>query len=97
MESNINYITKRKSGIYKVLDTCKDEKNNAVIGENVMLYDATNCVVKNPTNKLIVAQGLEDYIVVESDDALLICKKKDEQQIRQFVNDVKLQKGNDFI
>ena len=41
-------------------------------------------------------QGLDGYIVVESDDILLICKKEDEQQIKTFVNDVKMEKGEDF-
>jgi mannose-1-phosphate guanylyltransferase len=44
-----------------------------------------------------VMQGLEDYIVVESDGILLICKKEDEQQIRTFVNDVKIKKGEKFV
>jgi mannose-1-phosphate guanylyltransferase len=34
---------------------------------------------------------------VEADNILLICRKTDEQQIRQFVNDVKLQKGERFV
>ncbi len=42
-------------------------------------------------------QGLEDYIVVESDGVLMICKKQDEQQIRNFVNDVKVNKGEKFV
>ena len=42
-------------------------------------------------------EGLEDYIVVESDGILLICKKQDEQQIRNFVNDVRVQKGERFV
>jgi mannose-1-phosphate guanylyltransferase len=37
-----------------------------------------------------VIQGLKDYIVVESEKVLLVCKKQDEQQIRQFVADVML-------
>jgi len=40
---------------------------------------------------------LDDYIVVESDGILLICKKEDEQQIRTFVNDVKVTKGDKFV
>jgi mannose-1-phosphate guanylyltransferase len=45
----------------------------------------------------VVLQGLEDYIVVESDGVLMVCKKQDEQQIRNFVNDVKVQKGDKFV
>ena len=75
----------------------QDEKKNAVIGRNVLLYDSSNCFVNMPKDKLVVLQGLDDYIVVESDNTLLICRKADEQQIRQFVNDVKLKKGERFV
>lgn len=74
-----------------------DTNKNAVVGKNVMIYDSKNCIVNVSKNKLVVMQGLEDYIVVESDEILLICKKEDEQQIRTFVNDVKIQKGDKFI
>jgi mannose-1-phosphate guanylyltransferase len=75
----------------------QDDHQNAVVGKNVMLYDSKNCIVNVPKDKLVVMQGLEDYIVVESDGILLICKKEDEQQIRTFVNDVKVAKGEKFI
>lgn len=77
---------------------CKqDEQGNAVVGNNVMLYNAKNCIVNVPKDKLVILQGLEDYIVIESDGILLVCKKSEEQQIRQFVNDVKAKKGNKFV
>lgn len=75
----------------------KNESGNAIIGNSVMVYDSKNCIVNMPDEKLVVMQGLEDYIVVESDNILLICRKKDEQQIRQFVNDVKVEKGDKYI
>jgi len=75
----------------------KDKQHNAIIGKNVMLYDSKNCIVQVPSDKLIVLQGLEDYIVVESEGVLMICKKQDEQQIRNFVNDVKVNKGEKFV
>lgn len=74
----------------------KDENNNAVVGKHAMLYDSKNCIINVPDDKLVVIQGLDDYIVSEADNALLICKKSQEQQIRKFVNDVKLQKGERF-
>jgi mannose-1-phosphate guanylyltransferase len=74
-----------------------DKQHNAIIGKNVMHYDSKNCVVHVPKDKLVVIQGLEDYIVVESDGVLMICKKQDEQQIRNFVNDVKVKKGERFV
>ena len=75
----------------------KDGDGNAVVGKHVMLYDSKNCVVHVPANKLVVIEGLDDYIIVESDNILLICKKQDEQQIRTFVNDVKVAKGEKFV
>jgi mannose-1-phosphate guanylyltransferase len=75
----------------------KNEQGNAVIGKNVIMYDSYNCIVNMPNDKLVVLQGLEDYIVVESGHVLLVCKKQDEQQIRQFVNDVKIEKGEHFV
>lgn len=74
-----------------------DAQANAVVGKNVMLYDSKNCIVNVPKDKLVVMQGLDDYIVVESDGILLICRKEDEQQIRTFVNDAKVLKGEKFV
>jgi len=74
----------------------KDANGNVISGEGVMLYGAKNCIVKVPGEKLVVLQGLDGYIVVESEGTLLVCRKEDEQQIRQFVNDVRLNKGEKY-
>jgi mannose-1-phosphate guanylyltransferase len=68
-----------------------------LVGKNIIQYDCNNCIVHVPKDKLVVLQGLEDYIVVESDGVLMVCKKEDEQQIRIFVNDVKVQKGDKYV
>jgi mannose-1-phosphate guanylyltransferase len=75
----------------------KDTENNSRKGGTSFLYDTKNCLITLSDNKIAVIQGLEDSIVVNTDNVLLICKKKDEQRIKQFVNDVKLEKGEDFI
>lgn len=75
----------------------KDENQNAILGDNVMTYDSQNCIVNVPKDKLVVLQGLQDYIVVEDDGVLLVCKKQDEQKIRQFVDDVREQKGEQYV
>lgn len=75
----------------------QDENKNAIVGKNVMVYDSKNCFINMPKDKLVVLQGLNDYIVVESENVLLICRKHDEQQIRQFVNDVKINKGEKYV
>ncbi len=80
--------------LYEIRD--KDENRNAIVG-NVLSYDTNDCIINVSKDKLVVIQGLEGYIVVQQDDTLLICRKEDEQQIRQFVNDVKLKKGEKYI
>ncbi len=62
-----------------------------------MLYDTKNCIVNMPKEKLVVLQGLDDYIVVEDNNILLVCRKSEEQQIRQIVNDIMVEKGDKFI
>ena len=65
-----------------------DENRNAVQGRKVLLYDSTDNIVKVLNDKIVVMQGMNGYIVVEDEGALLICKKENEQQIKQFVADL---------
>ena len=67
-----------------------DENRNAVQGNKVMLYDSTDNIIKVPNDKVVVMQGMNGYIVVENEGTLLICKKENEQQIKQFVTDLKI-------
>lgn len=69
-----------------------DEYKNAIQGKNVMMYDTSDNLVKVSDDKLVVLQGLNGYIVVENEGTILVCKKEDEQKIKQFVADLK-QKG----
>jgi mannose-1-phosphate guanylyltransferase len=75
----------------------KSDEENTITGCNVFTYNTQNCLINLPDNKLAVIQGLDDYIVVESDNILLICRKQDEQKIKNFVNDVRIEKGEEFI
>lgn len=54
----------------------KDYLGNAVSGSEVMVIDATHNMVHVPNNKLVLLQGLNDYIIVDTEDVLMICKKK---------------------
>jgi mannose-1-phosphate guanylyltransferase len=74
------------------------EKNgdSNVIQGNVLTYNTKNCIIKTPTDKLVVIQGLEDYIVAEFDNVIMICKKDEEQKVKDFVADVKTKKGEKF-
>jgi mannose-1-phosphate guanylyltransferase len=79
-------------------DNCsKDYLGNAVLGSNVMVIDATECMVKAPNDKLVVLQGLEKFIVVDTPDVLLICERNREQQIKEYVAEVKRNKGDKFL
>ena len=75
----------------------KDYFGNAVVGKNVMVVDANNCMVHAPDKKLVLLQGLRDYIIVDTEDALLICKKDQEQQIKEYVAEVKRNKGEHYL
>ncbi len=75
----------------------KDVNQNAIIDSQVLMYESTNCVVNLSGNKVAVIQKLDGYIVVENNQMLMICRKEDEQQIRQFVNDVRDFKGDQFV
>jgi mannose-1-phosphate guanylyltransferase len=75
----------------------RDYLGNAVGGNNVMVIDATKNMVQVPNNKLVVLQGLDDFIVVDTNDVLLICKKDQEQEIKNYVAEVKRNKGEKFL
>ncbi len=77
--------------------SARDKKNNAVISGNVLLYDTNNSIVNVPEKKVVVIQGLNNFIVVDSGDALLICPKENEQQIRQFTADIKTEFGDSSL
>ncbi len=62
----------------------QDENNNATVGQNINLVDCKNCVVHTPSERKVVIQGLDNYIVAESYNTLLICRKEDEQQIKDW-------------
>ena len=75
----------------------KDYFNNAVNGNNVVVYDSNNNIINVPDKKLVVIQGLENFIVVDTDDVLLICSKDEEQRIKEFTHDIKMKKGEKFL
>jgi mannose-1-phosphate guanylyltransferase len=75
----------------------KDYLDNAVAGNNVMVIDATKNMIHADNKKLVLIQGMEDFIVVDTKDVLLICKKDKEQEIKEYVAEVKRNKGDKFI
>ena len=66
------------------LNSQRDAQNNALIGENIKMYESRNCVVHTTQEKKVVIQGLDGYIVAEKDNTLLICRLSEEQRIKEF-------------
>jgi len=75
----------------------KDYLGNAVYGDQVMVIDASECMIKAPKDKLVVVQGLEQFIVIDTKDVLLICERNREQQIKDYVAEVKRMKGDQYL
>lgn len=78
-------------------NSTKDEDGNVLGNSNAMVYDVKNTIVNLPDNKLAVIEGLDGFIVVESEGVLLICRKDSEQEIKRFQNDVLVEKGDKYI
>ena len=81
--------------LYNKLD--KDVDTNATVGSETIFRDAHGNMVRTQSGKRVVIQGLSDYIIVEKEDVLLICPKKDEQDIKQIVSIVKDTFGDEFV
>lgn len=81
--------------LYHKLD--KDGNMNATVNSKNIFRDAHGNMIRTQLGKRVVIQGLHDFIVVEKDDVLLICPRKDEQEIKQIVTDVKENFGSDFV
>lgn len=75
----------------------KDYLGNAIAGEKVMVIDSTQCMITAPDKKLLVLQGLNDFIVIDTEDVLLICKKEKEQEIKEYVAEVKKNVGDKYL
>ncbi|MBP8823876.1 MAG: NTP transferase domain-containing protein [Flavobacteriales bacterium] len=75
----------------------KDGQGNTGTTTTVRIYDGKDNMVHVQDDRLVVLQGLEDFIVVSTPDALLVCRKHDEQKIKQFVGDLTKDTGERYI
>ncbi len=75
----------------------KDYLGNAVYGKNVMIIDAAGSMVRAPDHKLVILQGLEQYIVIDTPEVLLICERNKEHQIKEYLAEVKRNKDDKFL
>ena len=74
----------------------KDAHGKAGTGEGVRVYDGKDNMVHAQDGRLVVLQGLEDFIVVSTGDVLLVCKKHDEQKIKGIVEDLSKSAGGKY-
>lgn len=76
----------------------RGEGDNVVVDSEVILEDSRNNVIKLPKGRLGVINGLDGYIVAESDNVLLICKKGDSSAlVRKYVNEVQMKYGEEYV
>ena len=75
----------------------KDEAGNVALKCKSLIYNSKDNIVVLPDNKLAVIDGLEGYLIAESDNVLLICKKDEEHTIRKYVNDAQIKLGEEYI
>lgn len=78
-------------------DIKEKDTNNNVIEANVLLYDTKNSLILGDAKKLIVTQGLKDYLIADTGDVLLVCRKDIEREMRRIIKDVKSKKGDNYI
>lgn len=75
----------------------KDQNHNVING-NTLTYETHNCIIKGSPGTLIVAQGLDGYLIGEFGNVFIVCEKDKEEQFRRFVNDVKtLSNAADYL
>lgn len=72
----------------------KDEQKNTKVNAQVLFKDASNNIVRTETDKVVIIDGLHNYIIVEKKDVLLIYPKEKEQNIKEILNEVKTKFGN---
>lgn len=72
----------------------KDDTGSVVIGENTMLINSKDCIVRSDAKKLVVIKGLENYIVIDEEDVLLVYPKDEEQAIKSLRKGIE---NKDFV
>ncbi len=75
----------------------RDSHDNSVSGDKVLTYNTHKSIVSVPEGKVAIVEGLEGYLVVDKDDILLITRIENEQNIRNYVDDVKYRFGKDYV
>ncbi len=74
-----------------------DCAENCVPGGEVLTYNTSGSIIAVPKGKIAVVEGLEDYLIVDQNDVLLITKLSNEQNIRNYVDDVRTKIGKEYV
>ncbi len=76
----------------------KNDNNNSLDSKSVLTYNAKNNIIRLKKGKAAIIDGLEDYIIIDTDKALLICPRKNDQMIKDYVLDLKnFKKGDKYV
>ena len=75
----------------------KDRNENMLSHDGGYAYDTSKSIVSVRDGKVAVIKGLNDYIVVDTDDVLLVCPRSDEQSIKKYIDDVRFDKGEKYV
>lgn len=75
----------------------KDFNSNAVIGKHAHLFHSNNCIVNISDDKLVLLDGLEDYIVVESNNMFMVLRKENEQELKNFLKKMENESPEFFV
>lgn len=75
----------------------KDKYANVRPSKGCYLYNTRQTIVSLPKDKVAVINGLRDYIVVDTEDVLLICPRDEEQSIKKYIDEVKFNDGDKHI
>ena len=70
-----------------LVNTKKDLYGNSCIGNEIDVFETSDCIIHTTQEKKVIVQGLDGYIVAENDDTLLICRLTEEQRIKQFTGE----------
>jgi len=74
-------------GTWGSLDThlTKDGHGNSLVGNKIHTFDSSNCIVNIPEGNTALIDGLDGYIVIQSDDRLMILRKENEQELKKYL------------
>ena len=76
--------------------SAKDESGNT-FSTNTFTFDTEGCVIRTTEDKVVVVEGLKEYIVVDTPDVLMVCPRRAEQNIKRYIETVNFTKGDKFI